>query len=102
MKYLLILPLITGCMTATIDPSSAEFPVRVINADAAKSCTFITQSIGYVQNNYVPPHVNITNAQYKAAATVASAGADAGVMVSTDVSNKGKDVAVTIDGYRCT
>jgi len=94
--------LVGGCVSSGSNSKSAPLPIKLINAEMAKSCTFIGVSSGHVYNAFQYAADNISDARQKAAKEALSAGADSAILTSTDVQNPGHNVTVNMDTYSCS
>ncbi len=93
--------LVGGCASSGSSSKSEPLPIKLINAEMAKRCTFIGVSSGHVYNAFQYAADNISDARLKAATEALSAGANSAVITSTDVENPGHNVTVNMETYSC-
>jgi len=92
---------LAGCAATGTRSSTAALPVKLINAEIAKKCTFVGVTSGHVYNAFHYASTNISDARMKAAVEAESSGANSAILTATNVQSPGHDVTVNMDAYQC-
>ncbi|MEN8131534.1 MAG: hypothetical protein ABFS45_15345 [Pseudomonadota bacterium] len=106
MKEVIILGCIalflSGCAVSSGSNSvTAKLPVKLINAEIAKNCTFVGVASGHVYNAFQYTADNISDARLKAAEEALASGANSAIITATDVQAPGHNVTINMDTYNC-
>jgi hypothetical protein len=92
-----------GC--SLISPSSKSaggaFPIKIINNEMANNCKFLGVASGNVYGLHQTASENISDAQLKAAEEALNLGANAAIIVRTEVYNPGNIATVDMDAFKC-
>ncbi|KPD24316.1 hypothetical protein [Idiomarina zobellii] len=91
-----------GCASSGSSSKAAPLPIKLINSEMAKDCTFVGVSSGHVYNAFQYTADNINDARLKAAEEALASGANSAVITSTDVENPGHNVTVHMETYNCS
>lgn len=98
---ILFVILLDGCVSSGSSSKSTVLPIKLINTEMAKNCTFVGVASGHVYNAFQYAADNISDARLKAANEALATGANSAVITSTDVANPGHNVTVNMDTYSC-
>ena len=92
-----------GCSLISPSTKSAggAFPIKIINNEMANNCTFLGVASGNVYGLHQTANENISDAQLKAAEEALNLGANAAIIVRTEVYNPGNIATVDMDAFKC-
>ena len=94
---------LVGCSSISSSSKSKKgaLPIKIINNEMANNCKFLGVASGNVYGLNQTASENISDAQLKAAEEALNLGANAAIIVRTEVYNPGNIATVDMDAFKC-